>query len=240
MDQNRVSPPSSESVRYERKFHILDRTPHQVEAMVKTAHAHFREVYPPRIVNNIYFDTPGLADFWKHANGSANRSKLRLRWYGPPRDVLPKPVLEVKAKHGHVGTKPSSRVNDLSAELLRDHRQLGLSLRSACSDPVIVERLANSSPALFNRYDRRYFCSADGRFRLTIDTNLSFHEASGRCFGPRRCYDEVRLIIVEVKYSVASESEINAVMRGWPFRVGRISKYVYGIRRLQGNDVELI
>lgn len=207
--------------------------------MVKTAHAHFREVYPPRIVNNIYFDTPGLADFWKHANGSANRSKLRLRWYGEPLAILPKPVLEVKAKHGHVGTKPSCRLRDLSADIIRDHNRLRAALRDSCSDQTILERLCNSSPALFNRYARRYFCTVDGRFRLTIDTKLSFHEASGRSFGARRCYDEARLVIVELKYSVESEAEANSILSDWPFRVGRISKYVYGIRRLQGNDVEL-
>jgi hypothetical protein len=234
--RNRIA----ETARYERKFHALDLAPRQVLTVVHNSCAHFREIFPPRTVNNVYFDTPGLSDYWKNVHGSAQRSKLRLRWYGEAARVIPKPVLEIKARHGLVGTKSSHRLDDLPVERLDDARGLTSALRAACADPGVVERLANVAPSIFNRYDRRYYGSADGRFRVTIDTKLVFEEAVGRRFGIRRTFAEDRLIVVELKYSVESDAETHRTFRDWPFRLGRMSKYVYGLKRLKGMDVELL
>ena len=41
----------------------------------------FKEPYPARIVNSIYFDTPNLRDVWDNINGYGLRKKIRVRWY---------------------------------------------------------------------------------------------------------------------------------------------------------------
>ena len=41
----------------------------------------FKNVFPKRVVNSIYFDTEKYKDVWDNINGFGNRRKLRLRWY---------------------------------------------------------------------------------------------------------------------------------------------------------------
>ncbi|MCW5556507.1 MAG: VTC domain-containing protein [Verrucomicrobiae bacterium] len=46
-------------------------------------------------------------------------------------------------------------------------------------DPALPEavrmELAHMEPALINRYRRKYFLSADGHYRITVDTGLEFY-----------------------------------------------------------------
>jgi hypothetical protein len=102
--------------RYERKFVIPKGRLSDMVAMVRRHPALFHEVYPPRAVNNIYLDTPALADYRAHVNGTADRLKTRIRWYGALRGEASNPSLEQKLKHGLVGRKavhplPPLRVN---------------------------------------------------------------------------------------------------------------------------------
>ena len=41
----------------------------------------FKETYPKRFVNSIYFDTDIYQDVWDNINGFGNRKKIRIRWY---------------------------------------------------------------------------------------------------------------------------------------------------------------
>jgi hypothetical protein len=54
----------------------------EVLAMVRRHPVGFIEAYLPRMVNNIYLDSPGLNSFFDHINGVSNRAKTRVRWYG--------------------------------------------------------------------------------------------------------------------------------------------------------------
>jgi hypothetical protein len=207
--------------------------------VVRTHAAHFREAYPPRIVNNVYFDTPSLSDYRTHVNGAAVRSKLRLRWYGQPDTVVRKSTLEVKGKRGQVGSKTAYAYGAMPAAEIFDHRRLAVRLREDCDDESLRERLANCTPSLFNRYSRRYFASADNRLRLTIDTALNFQAVRMRGSGARSMFDDRQLIIIELKYAANSAGEDPCSIVSWPFRVGRVSKYVYGIQRLYNLDAQL-
>src|SRR5437879_6346363 len=93
--------------RYERKFLPQEFALAEVLTLVRRHPAMFREVYPPRFVNNIYLDSPGRSDYHDHVAGVPNRSKTRVRWYGAPSGHIAMPVLEQKVKHGHVGGKLS-------------------------------------------------------------------------------------------------------------------------------------
>src|SRR5262252_6173812 len=91
--------------RYERKFVTAGFSLHDLEAIIRRHPAGFREAYRPRIINNVYLDSPGLRNFHDHVNGAANRSKTRIRWYGPPAREVQKPLLERKLKSGQVSGK---------------------------------------------------------------------------------------------------------------------------------------
>jgi hypothetical protein len=83
-----------------------------------------------------------------------------------------------------------------------------------------------------NRYQRHYFQSADGRFRLTVDSGLQFAAArqvqgSGVSFCP-----PAAPVVVEVKYGLAEAEYAAPVTNALPFRLARCSKYVLGITSL--------
>jgi hypothetical protein len=99
--------PFPPNLRYERKFLAGRVSLAEVLALVRRPPALFREAYPPRSVNNNYFDSPALRDYHDHIQGVACRSKTRIRWYGSCGAAVERPVLERKIKQGAVGGKVS-------------------------------------------------------------------------------------------------------------------------------------
>ena len=68
--------------RFERKYHVQDLPEVEIEMWIKRSPALFFECFPPRFINNIYFDTPDLSNYHENLSGQAARTKIRLRWYG--------------------------------------------------------------------------------------------------------------------------------------------------------------
>jgi len=87
-------------------------------------------------------------------------------------------------------------------------------------------------PTLVNRYQRRYYVSADGSFRLTVDWDLQFSgfarfaaDGSFSAAGPS--------VILELKYAPRhADLAADAVSNALPFRLARCSKYVLGVQRI--------
>ncbi len=104
----------------------------------------------------------------------------------------------------------------------------------AAFDSANLEELARSAlhhlqPSLLNRHQRHYFQSADGRFRLTVDSGLQFaaaRQAQG-IFCP-----SAAPVVVELKYGLAEAEYASPVTNALPFRLARCSKYVLGITSL--------
>ena len=165
------------NLRYERKFLCERFSLAQVLVMVRHHPALFREVFPPRTVNNIYLDSPGLRDYFAHVNGVANRAKTRIRWYGPLGGQIEKPALERKLKRGLVSGKLTYPLPPLAFHRGVSFSQMESALASEAVDRPLRAALQQLRPSLVNRYQRRYFLSADGRFRLTIDWDLQFWPA---------------------------------------------------------------
>lgn len=224
-----TTPAETDSYRYERKFEGKETGSTQLDLLVRMHPAHFREAYPPRYINNIYFDTPGMTAFHDHVMGASRRSKLRLRWYGDERGHLRKPVLEVKKKNGYVGTKDQFTLSPMEFDGTLDVNELGRRVTSSDTTTDVVERLARSKPTLLNRYRRKYYVSGDGRFRITIDTKLSFRVINGVHHGYRDRFEERRLIIVELKYASDHDQDARHIGAGLPFRVSKLSKYIHGL-----------
>ena len=57
----------------------------------------FRQTYPPRKINSLYFDSLNLNSLEESIEGSSERTKLRLRWYGNERSPTPS-TFEIKRK----------------------------------------------------------------------------------------------------------------------------------------------
>lgn len=220
------------NLRYEKKFVAEGSTLAEVLAKVRGHPAAFREVYAPRTVNNIYLDSPGRKDYHDHVNGAANRSKTRVRWYGEQFEAAERPMLERKLKRGMVSGKEAFPLPRLSMTQGCLRSLLGTAFDTATASPLLRSVLRHVEPALFNRYQRHYFLSHDGRFRLTVDSRLQF--AGVPQHGPPSFAGSpsVRTLLLELKFGPEAAERADAITNALPFRLARFSKYVAGIEGL--------
>ena len=215
--------------RYERKFAITGASLAEIEHHIRHHPALFFAEYAPRTVNNLYFDSPGLWNYHQNVDGHSHRSKLRARWYGQLFGDVLQAILERKSRHGHVGTKQSVRLapfefrQSVSAPDVR-----GWLDRSALPETLRYEA-RQAEPTLVNHYRRQYFRSADHQVRLTIDSDLAFFRFHRHTNYFLARIEAPRFVVVELKYSDSASEEAAAVANQLPFRMTRMSKYVFGL-----------
>jgi hypothetical protein len=208
---------SNRPLRYERKY-VLENVPlFDILQMVKLHPEAFREIYPMRRVNNIYFDTVNFAAYQDNIMGIAHRTKFRIRWYGNHFEQIHKPVLEEKVKHGELGYKNTRKLADTDWEHIADE---------ACELPQIEHR--RLVPVLLNSYQRYYYGSPDGRFRLTVDENMTFGRFEKSL--ARMPYLLAGKRIIEIKYDQEYSKEADRISQYLPLRPTKHSKYVFGIQ----------
>lgn len=210
-------------MRYERKYRIEGLSSPWIIQILRAHPASFRSLYPDRRVNNIYFDTPTLDEFYQNVAGNPQRRKHRLRWYGEEAEVLPQPVFEIKIKDGELGTKESQPLEDTPWVNLRE---LFPQVPSLCYLPL--------RPVLINSYERSYWGSADGRFRITIDSNLTFAPFSWSHPPTRTQFITDNAYVLELKYDQEHDQLAKDIFAHLPFRLTKNSKYVMGINLVMG------
>lgn len=215
--------------RYERKFVIEGATLSQVEMVVRLNKGLFFEEYAPRSINNIYFDTPGLDLYQQNVDGLATRTKVRVRWYGSTLGPVAKPVLELKRKHGLLGAKDNV---PLPGFVLDEHFTAASAknlLRTSVKTVPFRDELDFMEPVLINYYKRKYFRSADHAVRVTLDFNLGFfkfHHHHNTFLAHAKA---PAFIVLEVKYPDESNAVAASLSSHMPFRMTKMSKYVYGL-----------
>ena len=219
-----------DNYRYERKFFISDLAKHNVESIVKLHPAMFSAIFHQRFVNSIYFDTIDFRNYFDNVNGSSHRIKFRIRWYGELFGHIDKPILELKIKDESLNRKQayhlcSFNFNDsFSAEEI-------LNVISKSDVPEII-KINPLKPVLLTRYSRKYFKSADGNYRITIDTDLVFyHIYCQENLFINKLTDDIN-VILELKYNQNMDNKANYITNFFPFRLSKSSKYVTGIDKL--------
>ena len=218
--------------RYERKYYLSDVEYDFVRTLILNHPASFRKAFYPRMINNIYFDTPGFDFFYDNVNGNYIRKKIRIRWYDETFAHQKKLTLEYKLKNGLLGDKISYPLADIytgegfEIEQMRneiDANQLPIQVKN--------EALVNY-PTLLNRYIREYFISDDNKCRITLDKNLSFFRIHS---GKNLFLVNYHLsgdLIMEMKYDPVDEPVAESISQHFPFRVTKSSKYVLGVQSL--------
>ena len=222
-------PDAPTAYRYERKFTDSTLSVREIEFLIKTHPALFRTAYPKRWVNNIYFDDPDLGTYAENVVGNSSRYKVRIRWYGSCVTQSDEARLEIKLKQGFLGTKRSFDLPPLTfAEGFRS-TFLKTVLAGADVPPMLKADLESFRPTVLNRYLRRYYLSADGRFRVTVDTAVAYFPArpAGRAFSAGFRDDAS---VIEVKYGFADSEEAERITSIFPFRLVRNSKYVNAVQ----------
>lgn len=222
----------SENMRYERKMAVTGRNLNTLRHMVRLHPAGFREIFHPRYVNNIYFDTPFFDSGLANIEGRRRRMKIRIRWYGHFYGPVLDACLEVKIKQDQLGTKalfplPSFEMSDQFNPF--NIRNL---VRQVSLPEAFRIKAGAMIPVLVNSYHRTYFLSADGKFRLTLDHDLQWGSIHALGTGTIRQNRDFQTSVVELKYDRGNDDEAAAVTGGFPFRVTKNSKYLNALSRI--------
>jgi hypothetical protein len=222
-------PPES---RYEIKFSASEVHRDRVEQWLHTHPAAFRTAFPPRWVNNIYFDSFDYGAYSENLSGVSDRTKIRYRWYGDLSNAHPG-AIELKCKRNLFGWK---RVHRLEGDLClgsRPWREIYAGIRKGSPENLRCFLDAHPLVVLINRYRRKYFISGDGRIRATVDWKQTvWDQRHNPIPNLARPANMPRSMVLEIKCDRSDRELASRIMQTLPIRVGRHSKYMVGVRAI--------
>ena len=218
----------TKNLRCERKGRLSGPFKEAIDIFVGSNPAMFRMEYPGRHVNNIYLDTYDLGCFHDNIDGFGERLKARIRWYGSLWGRAEKPCLEFKYKDGSVGSKLAYALSpfDLSPDL--DFEPVAQSVCALGVGEDVRRQLQVMAPALLNRYSRRYYRSANGRFRLTVDSGIEYYNLAESHTLSRVKPMRDTNVVIELKYDPDDDDGAPAIWNEFPVRIDKNSKYING------------
>jgi len=158
-----------------------------------------------------YYDTLDYNMYYEHQYGHTNRQKIRFRTYVSSNLQF----MEVKTKNNHGRTK-KKRIEVVDMDLTDQTKRefLGNNLR------YDVDELM---PALNNHFSRLTLVNRDKTERLTIDSDLRFHNL---VTDTRK--DMGRLVIIELKRDGLCYSPVLQMLLDLHIRPHGFSKYCMG------------
>lgn len=223
---------ATEPLRYERKFLVTGYSYKDIEQMLRFHPSCFSGIFYERVINNIYFDTLGFNHYYDNVEGSQDRLKVRIRWYGETFGNINQPILEHKIKKGLLGRKDSYKLAPFFIDEKFDKAQILGAINNSEIPEDIKHELLALKPALLNSYTRKYFLSADKNFRITIDHDLMYYRIN--YFGNTFLNKSVdhSSTVVELKYDAVFEPEAKQVGAALPFLMTKNSKYLTGLEML--------
>lgn len=211
--------------RYENKIPLTLEELQEFRYWHKAAGIDFMQAYPSRIINNVYFDSNDLSNYYENLSGISNRSKCRLRWYGSnePSNFQ----FEVKLRKNSAGFKLTQIINKEQISL-NNINSLYSKLRGLLDNNLKVILDNTPCPVLYNCYLREYY--AFESIRLTIDTKIKYKNIRVNSnINPQFLIKAPEGAVLEIKYPINKTSEVNHILKTIPFRINRNSKYSNGI-----------
>lgn len=224
---NHIDENSLEEYRFERKFILPFTYKKKVELILKLHPAKFVEAFPPRQVNNIYFDLPSLKYYYYNIDGVANRCKLRIRWYGDLFGYVNEPKLELKLKDGHVCNKVLYNLKEFHHNNCCNYYKLATTIEKI--KPNDGWDFTGLIPTILNSYHRLYYISKDKKYRFTIDTNVKYFRINKNNSSLLTSIKNTDHFIMELKYNVENDDDVSLITNYFPFRLNKSSKYVNAI-----------
>lgn len=206
-------------MRYELKYKIEHFGLSSLLQAIRLHPAGFRKIYPDRQINNIYFDSPSLTTFEDNVSGVSERKKFRIRWYGVKPEIIESPKLEIKIKSNKLGAKEVYPANDFTLDNL---------MPITHNVNQLVKKNGSLRPVLMNSYNRSYFGTTNGDFRITVDRDMRYFSLlAGRQFTRYTIHDDD--LIMELKYDESLDGKTDRITQALPFRQTKSSKYVTGV-----------
>ena len=83
--------------RFEKKWVVSNTTHIAICLAFYKSNFFFRDLYPTRKINTIYYDDSKLTSLRENIDGTYDKTKYRIRWYGE-KDQIINPQFEVKKK----------------------------------------------------------------------------------------------------------------------------------------------
>ncbi len=215
--------------RYEYKMVIGNVTLDELKEKILLHPKFFRERYPMRKVNNIYFDTINLSNYYDALSGMNRRSKMRFRWYGESISAV-RGSIELKEKNGILISKTAQKINyDFNFDIL-SWDEIAKKIGESLNGNLRIEFNYACAPVVVNNYYRHYYESLDGDCRITLDYDLNTFD--------QRIYSKPNFhfknpaseyIVLEIKADSGKDFNLNKITNFFPFRIYRNSKYTSGI-----------
>jgi len=215
--------------RFERKFVIEQGGVPFVERLVRLNKYGFRPVFYERQINNIYFDTPNLRNFYDNHFGKSKRVKVRIRWYGDTFGTVTNPILEFKIKSGAVGRKLSFPLKEFTFSEGISKQYLKTIFEESDLPEWVKDEIFVLQPTLINSYKRKYYVSFDNIFRFTIDHSMNYYNFSGHNFSFSDKTSDFGIVVLELKYDMEHDTNVSKITSTLPFRLEKFSKYVSGV-----------
>ena len=223
---------NNHGLRCERKFLVGDLSVDELENIILHHPAIFRPVFSERFVNNIYFDSLEFISYHQSIEGLDQRKKVRVRWYGDLSGPIKNPVLETKKKWGNVGKKETRPLSSFEFEDFFSEAETFDLNKKVPLNENLKKDLYFLEAKLINRYNRKYFLSANGCYRITLDFNIHFYPVRpfpSAFFKNTTCEP---YSVLELKYKHINDNEAQKITSHLPFRLAKSSKYVSGVYKL--------
>ncbi len=224
-----MTPRVPERARLEIKFISHEAHRDRILQWLRLHPSAFVRPYPDRWVRNVYFDTWDCRAFSDNLEGASARAKVRYRWYGE--SAMPDAgTLEIKRKRNFFGWKLRHEIAQSPYRPRANWAEIRRAMLAQLSPEGRRWLEGNPLPVLLNRYRRRYFESADGKIRATVDTELGIWDQR---FGSRPNYDRranlPAVLVVEIKLARRDRCLGSDILRSMPLRASRFSKYSSGL-----------
>ena len=84
-----------------------------------------------------------------------------------------------------------------------------------------------------NRYSREYYLSLDKKYRITVDSDMKFSKILKQGNQFINTYHHPYSKVLELKYDLKYDNEVNKITQLIPFRLTRSSKYIQGVNSLK-------
>ena len=171
-----------------------------------------REIFEPREIYSIYFDTKNLQTYHDSTEGLVPRSKFRLRTYNFKSLIENDFNIEIKKSVNYGRLKSSKKLENTE---------------NALSCGIYLNNYGFCYPKIIIKYERIYFKLKN--IRITLDKNIQFKNYS-RFLEKGKFNNTCNLVVAEIKYS--SKTELTELFNKLPFEITRFSKYCIGLETL--------
>jgi len=199
----------------------------------------FKKSYENRRVNSLYYDTYNLDFANDNITGLSKRIKIRARWYSK----YDQNFLNDFCKDKNFKFEVKRKVNNLSDKVflleascnkedtfLKRQNFLKKKLNQAISNYSIISKLLLRN-IIFVGYKREYYQHYfSPNIRLTIDKDISCL-ISNKLPNSKKSIISNNYFIVEFKFEYNMEKLVTQLLKNFPFRRIRSSKYLYALSR---------